>query len=79
MNTARPSRELKAKAKQYEIARFSFMWCQLYLVAYIELMTPPKSETEDMWRSMKSREFPNADVNFLNTFGRSLVSSIVTS
>ena len=48
------------------------------LGAYIELMTPPDSESEDIWRSAKSREF-TGDFNFLDILGRSLVTSIVIS
>lgn len=73
------AKQLKLKAKQYEIANFDFMWCQCYLVAYIEMMTPPDSESEDIWRSAKSREFPDENFNFLDIFGRSLVTSIVIS
>jgi len=73
------SKYLKLKAKQYAIADFDFMWCQRYLIAYIELRTPPDLESEDIWKSAKSREFPDADVKFLDTLGRSLVTSIVIS
>lgn len=65
-------------AKQYAIADFDLMWCERYLVAYIELMTPPGSTSEDIWTSAKSREFAG-DFNFLDILGRSLVTSIMIS
>jgi hypothetical protein len=65
-------------AKQYEIADFDLMWCQLHLVAYIEIMTPPENAGSDVWLTLRSREF-GGDHNFLDILARSLMTSIVLS
>lgn len=64
--------------KQYTIADFDLMWCERYLIAYIELMTPPEDAASDPWLNLKSREF-EGDHNFLNILARSLTTSIITS
>ena len=79
MAANQPELEPELEVQQYTIADFDLMWCERYLVAYIELMTPPASESEDVWWSMKSREFPDLELNFVDILGRSLVSLIVIS
>ena len=54
------------------------MWCQRYLVAYIQLMTLPKEPATDPWLHLGTREF-GGDHNFLDICARSLVTSIVVS
>jgi len=54
------------------------MWCQRYLVAYIDLMTPAENSEPDPWLNLRSREF-EGDHNFLDILGRSLVTAVVIS
>jgi len=44
MTTSKPT----ADAQKYAIADFDLAWCQRYLVAYIELMTPPEAGTSPL-------------------------------
>jgi len=70
--------DLDEQAKQYAIADFDLMWCQRHLIAYIELLTPPKEREQDPWSDIRSREF-EGEHNFIDILGRSLVTSIVIS
>lgn len=64
--------------KLYAIADFDLVWCQKYLIAYIELMTPQARGEHDAWIGLQSREFPG-EHNFLDILGRSLAQSIIIS
>src|ERR1041385_1251867 len=70
--------ELEIEIEQCAIADFDLMWCERYLIAYIELMTPPVHADNDTWVLLKSKAFPG-DHNFLDILGRSLVTSIIIS
>ncbi|WP_132977921.1 hypothetical protein [Thiobaca trueperi] len=70
--------DVDEQAKQYAIADFDLMWCQRYLVAYIELMTLSENPESDPWLNLRSREF-GRDHNFLDILGRSLVTAVVIS
>ena len=68
--------ELEAKVQFYQIANFDLMWCERYLIAYVELMTPVEHGEADAWLMLKSREHGD-DFRFIDICGRSLVTSIV--
>jgi len=73
---SKPSAEHELRL--YAIADFDLQWCQRYLVAYVELMTPPDDADADPWQALQSREFPG-EFNFVDILARALGQAIVVS
>lgn len=65
------------EAAELTIADIDLMWCERYLLAYLELLKNPV-DSEDHWQELSFTE-GGADLNPIDILARSLVTSIVIS